>query len=181
MKRKLTEEMEHDFFFVHESIVYGVLRKCGIRFNHPDYDDYVQIGLLKLVEAYETFPEDLCQEAYFYQFTGYAFQKIRWGIIDEMRKAIKNAERETLIGEALDRSVPEEGVESDSDWLVWELMPTMLKYLTPNEQQYLRDAAIDQLSITDIAKKHNVSRKTVYEWRKKTAIKLAHFKAVLKS
>lgn len=179
MKRQLTEELEHDFFFVHGSIVYGVLRKCGIGFNHPDYDDYVQVGLLKLVEAYETFPSDLNQEAYFYQFTGFAFQKIRWAVIDEMRKSIKNGERELLLGETLNQSLPQAMIETDSDWLIWELLPSMMDCLAPKEQLYLKDAAIEQLSISEIAKKQGVSRKTVYEWRKRTAAKLAHFRNVL--
>ncbi len=180
MKRKLTEEMEQDFFFVHGSIVYGVLRKCGIRVTHPDYDDFAQVGLLKLVDAYESFPSDLCQETYFYQFTGFAYQKIKWAIIDEMRKTIKQSERETLIGETLDQSFPQAVMETDSDWLVWELLPSMFECLAPNEQLYLKEAAIEQLSISDIARKHGVSRKTVYEWRKRTAFKLSHFKEVLK-
>lgn len=180
MIRQLTEDLEQDFFFVHSGIVYGAVRKCGIRFDHPDYDDFVQTGLIKLVEAYQSYPADLCQEAYIYQFTGYAFQKVRWALVDELRKNWKQQERETAISDHEGFQSFDRGVSMDEDWLVWELMPSMLKCLTDNEQRYLKDTVFEQLSVTDIASKYGVSRKTVYEWKKRIAVKLDSFKSVLK-
>lgn len=179
MKRELQEEMQTDFFYVHDNIVYGVLKKCGISYHHPDYDDYKQTGLLKLTEAYETFPKDLLNEEEYYQFSGYAYQKIRWAIIDEIRKNIKRVERETLFGKTGTQSLPETAVEANQDWLIWELLPSMMDCLEPNEQGYLKDVVFEQLTMTQIAQKHGVSRKTVYEWRKRTAKKLEQFKEVL--
>ena len=178
MKRQLTKELEDDFFFVHDSIVYGVLKRCNIWFDHPDYDDFVQIGLLKLVEAYEHFPEDLFHEKGFYQFTGYAFQKIRWALVDELRKKSLAMGRETDWPDDTD-SWQSLTVKDNEDWMIWELLPSMLRCLAPNEQKYLKDAVLNQLSVTEIAKKYGVSRKTVYSWKNKTAQKLEHYRSVL--
>lgn len=176
--RTLTEEMADDFFFVHSSLVYGAMKKCGISRSNQNYDDLVQIGLLTLVKVYEQFPEDLYQEEYFYQFTGFAFQKIRWAIIDELRKYQLRKEREETVSEFFDEG--DESVrDKNEDWLVWQLFPSMLECLAPSEQIYLKETVLNQLSITEIARKHKVSRKTVYQWKKRTAQKLNHFKVVL--
>lgn len=176
--RILTEELAEDFFFVHEGLVYGALKKCGINRLHQNYDDFVQIGLWTLVRVYEQFPDDLTQEEYYYQFTGFAFQKIRWAIIDEIRKDQLKKEREQVVAEFFEEDVGCTS-ESNEDWLVWQLLPSMLNCLAPAEQNYLKDTVFNQLSVTEIAKKYEVSRKTVYQWKKRTGIKLAHYKSVL--
>lgn len=178
MKRQLTEEMEADFFYVHESIVYGAIRRCGISYTHPNYDDFIQIGLLKLVDAYEEFPKDLFQEEYFYQFTGYAFRKIRWAIIDELRKEQRKQENEGSLPETFEEWQGC-GSSEENDWVMWELFHSMMYCLTEREQDYLKDSVIHQMNVTEIAKKHQVSRKTVYTWKKQVAKKLAHYHAAL--
>lgn len=178
MKRELSEEMEADFFYVHESIVYGAIRRCGVSYMHPDYDDFVQIGLLKLVDAYKEFPKDLFQEEYFYQFTGYAFRKIRWAIIDELRREQRKHENEGALPETFDERQSSDS-NDETDWVIWELFHSMLHCLTEKEQEYLKDSVIHQMNVTEIAKKREVSRKTVYAWKKQVAKKLAHYRAAL--
>lgn len=180
-KRCLTDEIAADFFFVHDAIVYGALKKCQIPYNHPDYEDYLQNGRLKLVEAYESFPKDLAEEEAFYQFTGYAFQKVKWGILDELRIKIRRAEREMPMPEDWEPMVVDEKFNLDSDVLMCDMYQSMLSYLTEVEQMYLNDAVILQLSVTDIAKKRGVSRKTVYAWRQRVAEMLAEYKSILKN
>jgi len=179
--RKLTEEMAADFFFVHDAIVYGALKKCQIPYNHPDYEDYVQMGRLKLVEAYEIFPKDLTEEEAFYQFTGYAFQKVKWGVLDEIRVMVRRAEREVSMPEDFEPMVVDDRSLVDAEIVMQDVYQSMLKCLTEVEQTYLNDAVILQLSVTDIAKKRGVSRKTVYAWRQRVAEKLAEYKSVLKN
>lgn len=179
MKRRLTKEMETAFFFVHDSIVFGVLKRCGIFPTHPNFDDFVQIGLLKLVEAYETFPQSLFEEDHFYQFTGYAFTKVRWGVIDALRKEQKEQEQLCTFPSDFEKFGTQLSDSSTDDWIVWELFQSMLHCLNKNEQAYLRDSVLNQMTVTAIAKKHNVSRKTIYVWKKTIAKKLKHFKTVL--
>lgn len=179
MKRQLTEEMEADFFYVHDSIIYGALKKCGITWNHASYDDYKQIGLLKLVEAYEEFPESLFEEEQFYQFTGYAYRKVRWAIIDEIRKEQKQAERFHSLPDQYEEWSSLTVGDGMDEWTVWELFHSMLWCLSKKEQAYLKDSVLEQLTITEIAAKYGVSRKTVYIWKKSVGKKLSHFRQVL--
>ncbi|MFL2101313.1 hypothetical protein [Desemzia sp. FAM 23989] len=55
MIRKLTEEKERDFFEQYSGMVHGALKRLGVWYMHPDYDDFVQQGLVNPVEAYETY------------------------------------------------------------------------------------------------------------------------------
>ncbi|WP_423188953.1 sigma-70 family RNA polymerase sigma factor [Alkalibacterium sp. f15] len=180
MIRQLTEEVASDFFFIHDSLVYGVLKACHVSYNHPDYEDYLQVGRLKLVEAYENYPNDLNEEEAYYRFTGFAYQRVRWGILDELRKAAKQRERESALP---DDSILENqlmGYTSDDDVLFLGLFQSMLVCLTEQEQAYLIDAVMLELSVQDIARKYGVSRNTVYQWKHKIGEKLIHFKNDLK-
>lgn len=181
MKRVLEERLEHDFFFVHDSIVFGAIKKIGIRYDHTNYDDFVQVGRLKLVDAYQEFPEDLHEEAYFYQFTGYAYRKVYWGLMDQIRKDQRIIEREDGLPESFEEWGADEHQLFDQDVVIWQLFYSMLNCLTKKEQRYLKDLVFEQLSITEIAAKYGVSRKTVYVWKKQVAKKLAHYEAVLKN
>ncbi|WP_208560065.1 sigma-70 family RNA polymerase sigma factor [Marinilactibacillus kalidii] len=180
MQRQLEEEMEQDFFFVHDAIVFGAMKKMGIRYDHMNYDDFIQIGRLKLVGAYQSFPKDLHQETYFYQFTGYAYRKVYWGLMDQIRKEQKVFEREAALPESYKERGTVDHQAFDQEIIVWTMFSSMLQCLTEKEQLYLKYLVMDQLTITEIAKKLQVSRKTVYTWKKQVAKKLSHYQTVLK-
>ncbi|SFK11231.1 RNA polymerase sigma factor, sigma-70 family [Marinilactibacillus piezotolerans] len=180
MNRILKEEMEQDFFYVHDSIVYGAIKKCGIHYDHANYDDFVQIGRIKLVDAYKEFPKSLFNEEYFYQFTGYAYRKVYWALMDQIRKEQRIFEREAALPDSFEEWQMTDPEPFDEDFVMWELFHSMLQCLSEKEQVYLKDSVIEQLTITEIAKKRKVSRKTVYAWRKQVAKKLEHYQAVIK-
>ncbi|WP_035052321.1 sigma-70 family RNA polymerase sigma factor [Carnobacterium pleistocenium] len=181
MIRTLSEDKERAFFDQHSKIVHGVLKKLNVSWRHADYDDFVQQGLLKLVEAYETFPEDLEQEEFLYQFTGFAYTKVRWHMLDLLRKQQRKWEREMPWPEHLESNRPDTQVPFEQAYQEMDLLKEMLPLLTKNEQAYLLDAVVNQLSVTEIAKKQAVSRKTVYQWKKRVAEKLNHFLLILKN
>lgn len=179
MIRQLTDDLAEDFFFVHEPIVYGVLRECHVTRNHPDYDDFVQIGRIKLVEAYESFPKKLCSEEHYYQFTGYAYQRILWAVLDKLRKDGKRYSNENGLSENYLSILPSESNINEEDVLLSELFQSMLHSLNKREQEYLISAVIYRLNITDIARKYGVSRKTVYQWKRRISEKLKEFRTGL--
>lgn len=180
MIRLLSEEKERAFFDQHAGIVHGALKKLGVYRSHPDYDDFVQQGLLKLVEAYETFPEDLEQEAFLYQFTGYAYKKVRWHMLDLLRKQQRKWNYEMPWPDEVAMEQPDTQLSFEQSYQDMDLLKEMLPLLTKNEQAYLLDAVVKQLSVTEIAAKQGVSRKTVYQWKKRVAEKLNHFLLILK-
>lgn len=181
MIRTLSEDKEKAFFEQHSKIVHGALKKLNVNWKHADYDDFVQQGLLKLVEAYETFPEDLEQEEFLYQFTGFAYTKVRWHILDLLRKQKRKWDREMPWPEELESNQPDTQLPFEQAYQEMDLLKEMLPLLTKNEQSYLLDAVVNQLSVTEIAEKQGVSRKTVYQWKKRVSEKLNHFLLILKN
>ena len=180
MNRQLTDALAGDFLLVHESVVYGVLKACHVAYTQAHFEDYLQIGRLALVNAYEVFPDHLSDEQNYYRFTGFAYQRVRWAILDELRKAAKERERECALPDA---SLLEERflIDSREEAVVYaDLFQAMLACLNAKEKQYVVDAVISRLSVSAIAKKYGVSRKTVYQWKHRISKKLAHFKTDLK-
>lgn len=181
MMRKLVEEKEQDFFDQYAGMVHGALKRLGVWHTHPDYDDFVQQGLLKLVEAYETYPKDLEQAEYLKQFGGYAYQKVYWHMIDLLRKQKRKWESEMAWPEDLEGQHPDTHLSIEQGYQEMELLAQMLPLLTKKERAYLVDAVVNQMNVTEIAQKQGVARKTVYVWKKQVAVKLAGFLEVLKS
>ncbi|SEK50464.1 RNA polymerase sigma factor, sigma-70 family [Carnobacterium iners] len=181
MVRKLSIEKETAFFEYHSRIVFGVLKREGIKRTHPDYDDFVQQGLLKLVEAYESFPEDPEEEAFIYPFGGFAFKKIQWHIKDLRRKEYRLSSNELPWPDLMQENYPDRQSQFENECLIMDLFKEMLVYLTKKEQLYLIDAVIHRLTVTEIAKKYQVSRKTIYQWRKSIIVKLDPFLVQLKA
>jgi RNA polymerase sigma factor (sigma-70 family) len=180
-QRTLPKKLEADFFNVHQSIVYGCLRQLNIFLNHPHYDDFKQVGLMALVEAYETFPKQLHNEEHFYHFTGFAFQKVKWKILDEVRKQATILGREQAMERDLLNVYAEQSADTENNRILFLLLESMASHLNQNEQDYLYETIFNQLTVTEFAKKKGVSRKTVYEWKKKIAIKLKNYKKVIRS
>ncbi|WP_027108619.1 sigma-70 family RNA polymerase sigma factor [Lacticigenium naphthae] len=173
-KRSLPLEMEQEFFAQYKGIIVSILRKRGIFSFRSDYDDYFQNGSIKLVEAYEQFPLSFEEEAEWYQFVGYAYRKIDWYIVDCLRKDWKKSVQEQALPEFFEETEPTSEKSMEERILEEEWLQGLLALLTPRERNYVVDTVIEQLSASEIAKKHHVSRKTVYVWRKQVAKKLAH-------
>lgn len=180
MLRKLAVEKEEAFFERHSGIVFGALKKEGVLRSYPDYDDYVQQGLLKLVEAYETFPQDPEHPEFIYPFGGFAFRKVQWHIRDLRRKQHRIHSNESSWPEFMEENYPDTQPWFEENWLEMELFKEMLLLLTAKEQGYLIDAVVYQLTVTEIAPKNQVSRKTIYQWKKRIQQKLEHFLVFLK-
>lgn len=168
----LTDDYAVDFFAVHDDIIYGVLKRCCISNLNKDYDDFVQIGRLALLKAYETFPETIFTEEQFYQFTGFAYRKVYWAVIDLIRKETK------LINEAC--SIPDEAESLrefssngfENNWIEDYSIEEFIKTLPFEEKCYIEERVVNGLSITEIAEKYQISRKTVYSWRNKVRKRL---------
>ena len=170
--RKLQTEKELEFFVQFEGVVFGVLKRLTIHPLNPHYDDFTQIGRLKLVEAYEMYRDDPFIEDNRGRFVGYAFTKIRWAIIDEIRKQSLRQEREQVWDESFDHTLPASDEEILEFILENEWLQEVLDPLTEKERQLVIVLCISNMTITAIAKKERVSRKTIYQRRNKIKEKL---------
>jgi len=174
--RVLNEQNQTDFFYTFDSLVPGVLKKLNIFKTNYFYDDLLQIGLIKLYRAYEEFPEDLETEEGIYRFTGYAFTKVKWAVIDEMRKIQNHHARTTEFPESF-QELEIAGSNQMESHSIHELdFDHFISQLTEKERNFLKDRMEKGLSITDIADKYRVSRKTIYVWRDLIAKKYQIFR-----
>lgn len=172
MINTLTDDYAVDFFAVHDDIIYGVLKRCCITNLNKDYDDFVQIGRLALLKAYETFPETVFTEEQFYQFTGFAYRKVYWVVIDYIRKETKQKNEAYSMPEETESLKEFSCIGFENDWIEDYSIEEFIKTLPFEEKCYIEERVVNGLSITAIAEKHQVSRKTVYSWRNKVRKRL---------
>ncbi|AZP04965.1 sigma-70 family RNA polymerase sigma factor [Jeotgalibaca ciconiae] len=164
--RQLTEQNMQQLLDQYEGVVYSAMKKVGIYKRHPSFDDFYQIGCIKLFEAYETCEKDPLLEEHRHQFVYYASQRLQWAFLDEMRRDKKRFEKEEWQSDEqiMSFSLPN---EFEENMFLKEQLYYLLALLSPNEYAFLYDRFCLNLSVTKIATKHGVSRKTVYQWRKK--------------
>ena len=170
--RKLQIENELAFFEQYEGVVFGVLKQLTIHPLSAYYDDLTQIGRLKLVESYEKYPDDPFEEEHRGRFVGFAFTRIRWGIIDEIRKQNLREQREQIWDESFDHTLTNSDDCLLEGALENEWLQEILEPLNAKEQRLVIDLCIYNLTITAIAKKEKVSRKTIYQRRNSIKQKL---------
>lgn len=171
-KRILKREEEVDFFEQYEGVVFGVLKRMSIHGLHPDYEEFAQIGRMGLVRAYEEFAEDPAFEEHQGSFVSYAFTKIRWAILDEIRRKTRQREREQVWDESYDATIADEAGDFSKSILEDEWLKSILHLLNAEEKRLVIDLCIYRLTMTEIAKKEGVSRKTIYKRRKNVQSKL---------
>lgn len=172
MTNTLTDDYAVDFFEIHDAIIFGILKRCSISYVHRDFDDYVQTGRLALLKAYETFPQEIMTDEQFYQFTGFAYKKVYWSILDCIRKETKQKKEACSMPEEVE-SLKEFSCEGfENDWVEDYSIEEFIDTLPAEEKCYIEERVVNGLSITAIAEKHQISRKTVYSWRNKVRKRL---------
>lgn len=164
--RTLTEPIMTQLLSQYNGVIYQAMKQTGIYKSSPDFEDFYQIGCMKLFEAYQTCSEDPLSEEHRYQFVKYSGQKLRWAFLDQKRKDKVHAERIEFDSEEQLEHVPSfDYFETDLEFQ--EQVAQLINSLTTREFLFLKERFYLGLTITEIAKKHNVSRKTVHQWRNK--------------
>lgn len=145
----------------YEGVIYNELKRIGIYRSSQDFDDYYQLGCIKLFESFKTCGVDALSEQHRYQFVKYAGQKIRWAFLDQKRRDcyLTNHEEQNDNFEMLVAPSFEE------DFFFIEQFGMLLELLTTKEKMFLQDRFIGGLNMSEIALKRGVSRKTVHAWR----------------
>ena len=162
--RKLTECVMEQLLWQYERVIYAAMKEVHVYKSSQDFDDYFQLGCLKLFEAYESCEKDPLLEENRYQFVNYAGQRMKWAFLDERRREQYLAEREEFLEDGVDDTVEPSFAE---DFALQELLDQLLEKLTEKEKDFLYDRLYLEMTMTGIAKKRGVSRKTVHVWRKK--------------
>ncbi|WP_461201515.1 sigma-70 family RNA polymerase sigma factor [Anoxybacillus sp. TBDG-1] len=138
-------------------LIFYMIRKLHIR-RHVD--EYVQIGLIALWEAYERYDE---AKGSFYSF---AFKMIRWRIVSQLRKETKN-----IYVPLPDEYVLKEDVDFFAD-IVWK---DVLQCLTPREQIWFIRHVMEGKTFKQIAAEEGVTVNAVKQWRMSAVKKLKRY------
>lgn len=168
-KRSCTDEAALQLSDLYAGVIHHCLNKINRYPDHNDYDDFYQLGLITLFDTYETCLKDALANENSFLFVSYAKQKIHWTFLDQLRKDRKKEGREAYLTEEELEEIPhaasfEDQVEQD------DLLQRLCASLTAEENAYLRDA-LDGLNITEISRKQQISRKTLYKRRRQIQTK----------
>ena len=154
------EQLTH-LLIQYEGVIYNELKRIGMYRSSQDYEDYYQLGCMKLFESFTTCGVDAFSERYRYQFVKYAGQKIRWAFLDQKR-------RDRYL---IDHEEQDDGFEIclsygfEENIFFKEQLLTLMELLTAKEKNFLQERFINGLNMSEIAIKCGVSRKTVHAWR----------------
>ncbi|KRN13052.1 RNA polymerase sigma factor, sigma-70 family protein [Fructilactobacillus fructivorans] len=148
----------------HEIIVFGVLKRLGIRPFCDQYQDLVSEGRLSFVEAYDRYPGDCNDEE---SRLNFIYQGVYWHILDILRRERRqNSHLDVETSEDVDViATNDEEIESRV------VLEGILAQLDDRECQMVSGLYNGQ-SMTAIASELHVSRKTLYQWRKRIIKKI---------
>lgn len=135
-----------------------MIRKLHIR-RHV-VDEYMQIGLIALWEAYERYDETKGS------FHSFAFKMIRWRIVSQLRKETKN-----VAIPLLDEQMLKEDVDFFGD-IIWE---DAMRDMTPRERIWLVRHVIEGKTLKQIADEEGVTVHAVKQWRISAVKKLKRY------
>ncbi|KIL46703.1 hypothetical protein KP77_28300 [Jeotgalibacillus alimentarius] len=147
----MTFEQQYEQF---EPMIFHMMKKLHIT---RDHDLYLQEGRIALWKASEKFDEENGE------FAPFAYQYIRGGMLDLMRKQNKLLERET--------------VKSDEYWqmnmditedrlLEIDMLAPYAEKLTAHQRKWFWHTFIDDMTVGEIAERHMVSVSAVKKWKK---------------
>ncbi|MGX6971065.1 sigma-70 family RNA polymerase sigma factor [Vagococcus bubulae] len=152
--------MEEHIFTTYHSLILGALKKCHITPLHKDFDDYLQLARIELLLAYRLYEENPDEHP---PFRPFVYQKIYWSTLDAIRKEQRRFDKDN-VEDSFVESIPQDD-DISCCLTTTDFYYELIKTLSTDEQHFLNDRFFEQLTISQIAHKHNVARQTVYRWR----------------
>lgn len=172
-KRNLCEGFSFLLQCDRQRLIHGVLKGLYMRPSDGQYDDYFQDACLIFAKTYVDFDGDPTQDTE--NFMHYAYQRIRWRLLDQIRRAhwqddnnemslddpiLSETQREVLFLDPHSSSPMERATSRD-------FVNQLLTSGCPAKQRQYLHAVLDLgLNDSEIARYYGVSRQTVYAWRK---------------
>jgi RNA polymerase sigma factor (sigma-70 family) len=147
----------NDFNEVHaqyEPMIHKIINTLHL---YKDKDEFYQIGLTALWEAWEKYEEEKGS------FPGFAYSTIKGRLLDELKRQVKRSE--SFAYPDLDyfwEMVPDESV---TGCLEAETLLTYFQPLTETQKKWVFYTFIGMMKITEIAEREQVSVSAVKKWR----------------
>lgn len=152
-------------------VIYGALKQLHISPTTAYFEDLVIEGELLFIQAYIDYRRKnaVINEP---QLMGYAYRKIRWGLLDLLRKEWK---QESKMVEVVNQDEEKElfleqnfGIDAPTmveDYEYWELVREIIMICNENERKFLIRHLFYGYSVAEIARQEGVSRQTVNYWK----------------
>ncbi|WP_078556042.1 sigma-70 family RNA polymerase sigma factor [Bacillus alkalicellulosilyticus] len=154
------EELFDDVAMKYEPIIKKQMVVLRIYKNH---EDYFQIGLIGLWEAYKRYQPEKGP------FSTFAISTVRGKMLTHLRKEVKY-EKYHELKEHMSETNGQ--WDSSSDEFERECLEGCLVGLTEREQLWVKEAILFDKKPADLAHQYNVSVNTVKSWRKSALKKL---------
>ncbi len=155
----------------HEKVIYGVLKHLHVSRQDPDYEDLVVEGQIAFAQAYCAYcqaHDSVTEEA----VMPYIYQKIKWRLLDLLRKQMRTKQRECGLPENADELWIVANCQND-DVIIRDLLERLWNLCTPKERKFkLEYSCSSNLNLVKTAKMLEISRKTVYNYKRSILRKL---------
>lgn len=154
----------------HEKVIYGVLKHLHVSRQDPDYEDLVVEGQIAFAQAYCAYcqaHDSVTEEA----VMPYIYQKIKWRLLDLLRKQMRTKQRECGLPENADELWIVANCQND-DVIIRDLLERLWNLCTPKERKFLELQLYSNLNLVKTAKMLEISRKTVYNYKRRILRKL---------
>lgn len=154
----------------HEKVIYGVLKHLHVSRQDPDYEDLVVEGQIAFAQAYCMYcqtHDSVTEEA----VMPYIYQKIKWRLLDLLRKQTRTKQRECGLPENADGLWIVANCQND-DVIVRDLLERLWNLCTPKERKFLELQLYSNLNSVKTAKMLEISRKTLYNYKRSILRKL---------
>lgn len=144
----------------YEPMIHQIIRRLSI---YKNQDEFYQIGLIALWEAYEKFDSKQGE------FLNYAYMTVKGRLINELKRHHKREQQSMSLEsfEQIDR-----GMLDCYERLQQENLEAYTEHLTENQKRWLLLTFIEQKSLAEIASTYDVSVAAVKSWRKSALQKL---------
>ncbi|MCP0887945.1 sigma-70 family RNA polymerase sigma factor [Ligilactobacillus sp. WILCCON 0076] len=152
----------------HEKVIYGVLKRLHISPQHNNYEDLYMEGCLLFVQAYQNYVqthERIDEHALLL----FAYQKIRWGLLDILRRESLHQQRTGKLNNLLETII--DPLNLEEHYFTSDKLNQLLKLCSWRERRYLDLRYRKDYSITEISQHLQVSRTAVYKWQKSISAK----------
>jgi RNA polymerase sigma factor (sigma-70 family) len=151
----------------HQVVVYGVLKRLHVYPWQTNYADLKQEGFLVFAQKYNQYPgidADKPRLAYLYQ-------AVYWHLLDILRKQTRIQQHQCI--PPVDKTgLPnwetlEDSYDAIGEWMGQTLYVKLWQKCNHRERRFLVGSYEQGLTITEMARQWHVSRKTIYQWKKR--------------
>ncbi len=156
----MTSKSFLDVFQNYEKMIKNQIKTLNI---YKNYDDYYQIGLIALWEAFEKYDERRGK------FSAYAYVTVRGRMLEHLKKESAFENRHNC---SFDEKVKANDYVYSEPFLEMDLFKSYLTPLTERQRRWVIEAIGNEKTIKEIAEKYAVSEEAVKSWRKAALRKL---------